>query len=118
MSIQNLARICHNINKAYCEALGDASQPCWDDAPEWQKQSAVTGVRLHIDNPNAGPEESHESWLAEKMRDGWTYGEVKNPETKEHPCMVRFDDLPPAQQAKDYIFRAVVHELKDIYKKC
>ena len=29
------------------------------------------------------------------------------------PCMVPFADLPAAQQAKDYIFRAIVHAMRD-----
>ena len=41
------------------------------------------------------------------------YGEEKDPERKVHPCMVPFNELPREQQAKDFIFRAVVHALKD-----
>ena len=33
---------------------------------------------------------------------------MKNPETKEHPCFVPYDELPEAQKAKDAIFGAVV----------
>lgn len=45
---------------------------------------------------------------------GWKYGPVKDPERKEHPCFVPYDGLPPEQRAKDYLFRAVVHQLSDI----
>ncbi len=107
------ARVCHAVNKAYCEALGDMSQPGWSDAPEWQIQSAKDGVRFHLENPDAGPEASHEKWLEGKRADGWVYGETKDPEKKEHPCMVDFSELPKDQQAKDFIFRAIVHELSD-----
>jgi hypothetical protein len=106
-----IARVAHEVNRAYCQAIGDFSQPAWEDAPKWQRDSAMTGVKMHTENPNAGPEASHESWLAEKQAAGWTYGEVKDPELKEHPCMVPFAHLPNEQQAKDYIFRAVVHAL-------
>jgi hypothetical protein len=107
--VRRIARMCHEVNKAYCEALGDFSQPAWEDAPQWQKDSAITGVCLHMINPDAGPQASHESWMAQKVDDGWVYGAVKRPEAKEHPCIVPFADLPTAQQAKDFIFRAVVH---------
>ena len=33
-------------------------------------------------------------------------------ENQLHPCIVPFDALSIEQQAKDYIFRGVVHELK------
>lgn len=106
-----IARAAHEINRAYCAALGDDSQPPWEDAPDWQRKSAVNGVEFHLDNPDAGPEASHENWLTEKREGGWKYGPTKDPEKKEHPCIVPFDNLPVEQQAKDYIFRAVVHAL-------
>jgi len=106
----DLARVAHEVNRAYCQALGDHSQPAWEDAPQWQRDSAMLGVALHTAN-NVGPEASHESWMAQKVADGWKYGPVKDPERKEHPCIVPFADLSPAQQAKDFIFRGVVHAL-------
>ena len=111
MSPADIARACHEVNRAYCAALGDTSQPAWEDAPQWQKDSAMLGVELHVTNPNAGPEASHASWMAQKIADGWTYGAYKDPENKKHPCIVPFAMLPREQQAKDFIFRAVVHAL-------
>ena len=111
MNNEQIARVAHEVNRACCEAFGDSSQLQWEDAPQWQKDSAMLGVELHITNPNAGPETSHESWMAQKIADGWVYGAIKNPEIKEHPCMVPFDELPVEQRAKDFLFRAIVHAL-------
>lgn len=108
MTIEAIARICHEANRAYCMALGDGSQPAWEDAPEWQRASAIKGVRFHRGNPHAGPEASHESWLREKEADGWKWGPVKDPEKKEHPCFVPFDELPEEQQLKDVLFTNIV----------
>lgn len=110
-SIEPIAKVCHEVNRAYCQALGDNSQAAWDEAPAWQRESARMGVNLHLMGDH-GPEASHISWRAQKERDGWTYGEVKNADAKTHPCMVPFDQLSPEQQAKDYIFRAIVHAMK------
>src|SRR5690606_2187974 len=49
-----LACVAHEINRAYCTALGDDSPPPWDEAPEWQRVSALEGVRFHLGNPTAG----------------------------------------------------------------
>lgn len=106
-----IARVAHEVNRAYCQALGDDSQPPWAEAPDWQRQSALNGVELHLANDQLGPEASHEAWMAEKVEGGWIYGPTKDPEKKEHPCIVPFAELPREQQAKDYIFRAVVHAL-------
>jgi hypothetical protein len=111
MQVSDVARVCHEVNRQYCLATGDSSQPSWEDAPEWQKSSAVNGVRFHLDNPEASPSASHECWLAQKEAEGWKYGAVKNPETKEHPCFVPYDQLPVEQRAKDYIFSSIVREL-------
>jgi hypothetical protein len=111
MNLVDIARVCHEVNRAYCQALGDDSQLPWEQAPDWQRQSAVSNVVFHSRNPDAGPEATHESWAAEKLRDGWSYGPVKDAELKTHPCLVPFGELPVEQKAKDFLFRAVVHAL-------
>lgn len=109
--LELIARMCHETNRAYCEACGDYSQPTWESAPDWQKQSAIQGVLFHVDHPDAKPCDSHNNWLAEKQAAGWKYGPVKDAEKKEHPCMVDYDDLPFEQQTKDYLFAAVCDAL-------
>lgn len=113
MTPLQIATVCHSVNRAYCQAMGDLSQPTWDQAPQWQQDSALLGVTLHLERPESGPEASHESWFAQKVADGWTYGPVKDPDKKTHPCMVSYHELPTLQQAKDHIFRAVVHALAE-----
>lgn len=111
MNKELIAKVCHEANKAYCEALGDFSQPSWEDAPTWQRESARMGVELHLMG-DFGPEASHISWMKQKIEDGWTYGPTKQPDLKLHPCLVQFNQLPKEQQAKDFIFRAIVHAFK------
>lgn len=111
MKVLDIARICHEANKIYCETIGDLSQTSWPTSPAWQKTSAIKGVEFHLANPDAGVADSHNSWLDEKVRDGWKYGPVKDAEKKEHPCFVAYEELPAEQQAKDYLFRGIVHSL-------
>ena len=112
MTTADIAQVAHEINKEYCLAIGDSSQLPWDEAPAWQKESALLGVMFHVENPDAGPDASHNSWMKQKIDTGWKYGEVKDADKKEHPCIVPFEDLPMQQQFKDYLFRQVVHSLK------
>jgi hypothetical protein len=112
MKVIDIAKVAHELNKAYCESIGDNSQPSWDDAPSWQRDSAIRGVLFHLQNPEATPSASHESWLKQKTEEGWKYGAVKNPETKEHPCFIPYEELPTDQKSKDYIFRQTIHSLK------
>ncbi len=112
MTKENVAQVAHEINKTFCSSIGDNSQPSWEEAPEWQKSSAINGVQFHLDNPNASPSASHDSWLKQKEEEGWKYGPIKNPETKEHPCYVPYEELPTEQKSKDYLFKQIVHSLK------
>lgn len=112
--IDKIAEVAHEINRAYCQAIGDDSQLPWDNAPVWQRESARAGVDLHLMG-NFGPEASHLAWMKQKREDGWQYGPVKDPEKREHPCLVPFHELPREQQAKDYLFRAVVHSMAKLF---
>jgi len=111
--VADIAQVTHEANRAYCLTLGDMSQPRWEDAPDWQKESAVKGVAFHLDNHDATPAQSHESWLAEKEAEGWKFGPVKDVEKKEHPCFVPYDQLPESQKIKDYIFAGIVKAFVD-----
>jgi RyR domain len=113
MKLESIAKVCHQANKAYCEGLDDFSQVDWEHAPQWQRDSAVNGVTFTINNPDAPPSASHDSWLKEKLDAGWKYGKEKDAEKKEHPCCVPYDELPESQKIKDVLFQSIV---KSIFK--
>lgn len=112
LDVESIAKVCHQVNKAYCESIGDQSQVDWEDAPAWQQTSAIQGVRFVFANPDAPPSANHKSWLEVKKNEGWKYGPVKDVDKKEHPCFVPYDELPIEQRTKDYLFRSVVNSLK------
>lgn len=109
--VLQIAMVCHQANKAWCEANDDYSQKDWCEAEEWQRQSAISGVIFRIGNPDKGHDIQHNSWLEEKVKDGWVYGEIKDAEAKTHPCIVPFEELPEFQKKKDSIFCAIVDSL-------
>lgn len=111
MTDEQIARVAHEINRAYCTSIGDNSQPAWEEAPEWQRSSAVNGVSFHKANPQATPADSHISWMAQKTAEGWRWGPVKDAARKEHPCFCAYEELPQEQRSKDYLFRAVIQAL-------
>lgn len=114
VTLVTIASACHRVNRAYCLAHGDDSQPEWDQAPQWQRESAIKGVALHITDPNMTPAASHNAWLEQKTRDGWSYGPKKDPENRKHPCFLPYDELPAEQKAKDYLFKAVVESFRTL----
>lgn len=117
MTIKDIAKVCHEINKAYCESIGDDSQPLWENAPQWQKDSAIQGVIFHINNPNAKPSDSHNNWLEQKIKDGWEWGNIKDSDKKTHPCILPYEMLPIEQKGKDFILLQVVHSFKQFLNK-
>lgn len=116
IKVRWIAEMAHETNRAYCEMIGDYSHVPWAEAPDWQKASAIDGVIKHLNNPHMSPEASHKSWYEFKKADGWVYGPIKDPERKEHPCMLPYADLPLTQRMKDYVFAAVIKASERIWK--
>jgi len=106
-----IAEVAHEVNRAFCVTIGDMSQPAWADAPEWQKVSAILGVEAIINKPEMTPKDSHLSWLAHKLKEGWRMGKSKDPYKKEHPCMVPYEMLPDDQKHKDLLYTRVVNTM-------
>jgi hypothetical protein len=109
-----ISAACHMANRAYCIGIGDTSQPTWESAPEWQKNSIRSGVRAMLENPSQTPVMSHEGWLNYKKAEGWKYGPVKNVKLKEHPCLVPYDQLPEDQRRKDELFISTVRSMSEV----
>lgn len=114
--IEACARAAYEANRAYCLALGDTSFLPWESAADWQRAAILNGVPGALNGDT--PEQSHESWYAEKVAAGWIYGPVKDPEKKEHPCMLPYADLPEAQRQKDHIFLTVVRVVASALEAC
>jgi len=107
-----IARMCHQVNKLWCEQNGDYSQRDWDEADQWQRDSAIKGVEFRLENPEAKNDAQHNAWMKDKIADGWVHGLVKDAILETHPCIVPFEELPEFQQKKDSLFCAIVDALK------
>jgi hypothetical protein len=111
VTVESIAKFTHEMNKAYCEAIGDFSQVSWETAASWQRESAKDGVERVLAGTSNTAEEQHDARSKFKIADGWEFGEVKDADAKTHPCLVPYDQLPTDQKAKDFIFRATVAQL-------
>lgn len=109
-----IARVCHEVNRAVCQASGDTSQKPWPLAESWQRESIVRGVNYVRANPGATPAAQHSFWMEGRIAAGWTFGLVKDPVAKTHPCLLPYDQMPFEQRVKDFLFRAVVKAMSGI----
>ncbi len=110
--ILEIARICHEANKAFCESIGDFSQVSWDTAPDWQKNASIHNVNYIIAHPEVSYEALHDYRMQEKINTGWSYGAIKDEVAKTHPSMIPFEQLSKEEQQKDKLFFAIVQALK------
>lgn len=108
---ETAARAAHEANRAWCMWCGDLTQQPWGDAPKWQRDSAIAGVRWLWCNPMANPIDQHEEWCRHKRAAGWVYGSEKNADRLTHPCLLPYHELPIEQRAKDVIFAGVVRAI-------
>ncbi|MBO4961937.1 MAG: hypothetical protein J6C80_06890 [Flavobacteriales bacterium] len=56
----------------------------------------------------------HEVWAKNRIEQGWTYGEVRNDDYKQHPCLVSYEELP--DEEKKYDRDTAIETLKLICK--
>lgn len=59
-------------------------------------------------------ENVHEVWSEGRIREGWTYGAVRDDARKETPCLVPYKDLP--ENEKDFDRNTALETIKLIIK--
>lgn len=106
---RQIAAVCHEANRELQLLLDEEPNPHWDDCSDELQDSAIAGVIAALEG--ATPQELHASWCEERISNGWVYGETKNFDTKTHPCLVRYSELPEEQRLKDHLFGAIVNAL-------
>jgi hypothetical protein len=112
---EQIAVIVHEAHRGYSYVIGDQwSDPPWDGLPKWRREAVIEGVRA----VRAGltPSQMHENWRSYYLSLGWVQGPSKDPDGRPptHPNLLPYGELPPDQQRKDYVFRAVVLALLTI----
>lgn len=56
----------------------------------------------------------HEVWSEGRIKEGWTYGEVRDDAQKQTPCLVPYDALP--ENEKDFDRNTALETIKLIMK--
>jgi hypothetical protein len=111
MTVEQIARVCHEANTALCVVLGDNVLVHWNELDQSYRDSSIVGVKMVLSG--ATYEQLHDSWMAERIAQGWKYGPMLDRVAKIHPNLVAYSKLPPQQRLKDALFAAVVNVFKD-----
>lgn len=56
----------------------------------------------------------HEVWAEGRIKEGWTYGKVKDSTMKATPCLVPYEEL--SEQEKDYDRNTALETIKLVLK--
>ena len=112
------AYVAHEVIRAFCKSIGEIPQPPWDELSQELKLSTLSGVMFRLGHPDASSADQHIQWAKDKEEAGWVYGPVKDPEKKQHPCLVPYEELPQEQRSKDYLFAAVVNATHKVLSDC
>ena len=57
---------------------------------------------------------THEIWAAQRIAEGWVYGEQRDDVAKTHPCLVPYEELP--EEEKEYDRNTSLGTLKTMIK--
>lgn len=57
---------------------------------------------------------THDNWAAQRIKEGWTYGECRDDKKKTNPCLVPFEELTDSEKSYDY--NTALETLKVIVK--
>ena len=56
----------------------------------------------------------HDVWAAGRIKDGWTYGPVRDDASRQHPCLVPYEEL--SEEEKEYDRKTAQETLRLIMK--
>lgn len=111
--IQVISHTAYEALRAY-KSNYDEPEVSWAEASDDTKAYIATRVERVLTDPRAGDATFHNEWVARMKREGWDHGKFFDAARKADPLMVQFHLLPPEQQARERLFRAIVISLSRV----
>lgn len=108
-----LAATAHELNRKYRLSIGESADPHWEDVSPEMRRSTLIGVQGALSGNTLA--QQHESWMQERLSNGWVYGPVTDKPNRVHACLVPYEQLPAEQRLKDLLFRNVVLALAQAF---
>jgi hypothetical protein len=71
----------------------------WHEMQESDRQQHTLTARRFIEHPDLTPKETHETWVARRLADGWVVGDHCDAKTRVHNQLVAYEELSEDDQA-------------------
>ena len=105
--IMCLAQFCHDVLSSYSKAYGQELK-AWSELSKSEQQHIVGRIAHFMTYPDAEASAPHEAWSLRLKLNGWSYGREFDATRKTRPDLCYFSQLPPEQQACDFIIKGIV----------
>jgi hypothetical protein len=110
-AVMLIARLGHTLRREL-QIIGKEPNPSptWeevlaDPACAWMIEDSVANTEAFLAGGPKSAREEHARWMADKIRQGYTWGEVKNTDPLAgpltHPCLIPYEELSLLQRLKD-----------------
>ena len=104
MNIEQIAKTCHSVHRAYCTELNIPTQPEWDKVENEHRETVIDSITQILSGKIKSKEDSHNNFVNLKQMNGWVYGEVWDAVEKTNPRLVPFDELSDEHKVKEALF--------------
>ena len=114
MQIEDISRVVHEANRAYCMSISEYNNAPWDQTSEDLKEHTRKLVKYILEDfkPDLPkPHMLHSKWISIKRDEGWKWGNRYNYELKLHPDFLDYDDLQEDSRRKSPITLGIVKAL-------
>jgi hypothetical protein len=111
MTILELAKIAHEMNRVYRQLSGDDSVQPWEKATEAQRRGMIFGVVHQLKMPGADTTSLHRGLVKSLTAQGWRQGEM-DAKKGTHPGCQDFKAMPHEYKARTLLFTTLVEQMK------
>lgn len=114
MTYEEIAKVAYQTYREYLKNTNSTTNLLdWDECPDWEKKSAIIGVRTYINNPEDSIEKNHERWMKERLTNNGVYYTERDKISFDYLPRepIPFLQLSKKLQVKDFIFQNVVYAL-------
>jgi hypothetical protein len=117
MTILELAKVAHEMNRVYCQLSGDDSVQPWDKATDTQRKGMIFGVVHQLKMPGADTTSLHRGLFKALSDNGWRFGDKIDHVKGTHPGCLPFQEMSPEYKARTLLFTTLVEQMKPFLKE-